>query len=135
MKFSKATDYALHYMLYLAATGSDKPIGVVQLAEKQGVSPTYLSKILTKLVKAGLIESASGANGGYSLKRKQEEISFLDVIHAIEGTASLFECGLKHGPGCLVQQVMVEAEERMEQYLRDQKISVLAEQYSAAQAK
>lgn len=126
MKFSKATDYALHIMLFMGSAARDgKHIGVQQLAEHQGVSPTYLSKILTKLVKAGMVESASGANGGYRLKRNWENISFLDIIHAIEGTASLFDCGLNHGPECLVQRVMVAAEEEMEAYLRSQKISEL----------
>ncbi len=126
MKFSKATDYALHIMLFMGSAARDgKLIGVQQLAEHQGVSPTYLSKILTKLVKAGMVESASGANGGYRLKRNWENISFLDIIHAIEGTASLFDCGLNHGPECQVQRVMVAAEEEMETYLRSQKISEL----------
>ena len=51
MKFSKATDYALHTMLFLTAATPERPIGVQQLAERQNVSPTYLSKILTKLVR------------------------------------------------------------------------------------
>ncbi|MFC3745338.1 Rrf2 family transcriptional regulator [Paenibacillus sp. GCM10012306] len=127
MKYSKATNYALHTMLFMMAAGTDKPLGVQQLAERQGVSPTYLSKILTKLVKGGLIESASGANGGYRLKRKKEDISFLDVIHAIEGTASLFECSLDHSSECLIQQVMVEGEHKMEEHLQNQKLSTLAE--------
>lgn len=97
-----------------------------------GGFPTYLSKILTKLVKAGLIESASGANGGYRLKRKKEDISFLDIIHAIEGTASLFDCTLNHPSECLIQQEMVEAERRMEDYLRNKKISELAAQITVA---
>lgn len=128
MKYSKATNYALHTMLFLVAASPDKPVGVQQLAERQDVSPTYLSKILTKLVKAGLIQSASGANGGYLLKRKKDEISFLDIIHAIEGTASLFDCTLNHSSECLIQQVMVEAENRMEDYLRNKKIAELAAQ-------
>ncbi|MEK5238770.1 RrF2 family transcriptional regulator [Paenibacillus sp. FSL L8-0470] len=132
MKYSKATNYALHTMLFLVVAASDKPVGVQQLAERQEVSPTYLSKILTKLVKAGLIESASGANGGYRLKRKKEDISFLDIIHAIEGTASLFDCTLNHPSECLIQQEMVEAERRMEDYLRNKKISELAAQITVA---
>lgn len=126
MKFSKATNYALHTMLFLAASPQNKLIGVQPLAERQEVSPTYLSKILTKLVKAGMIESTSGAHGGYRLKRNWEEISFLDVIHAIEGTASLFECDMNHGSECLIQKVMVEAEEKMEDFLKNQKLSALA---------
>lgn len=127
MKFSKATNYALHTMLFLVAAAPDKQhIGVQQLAERQAVSPTYLSKILTKLVKAGMIESASGANGGYRLKRNWEDISFLDIIHAIEGTASLFDCDFNHGSDCMIQKVMVEAEMEMESYLKNKKMSDLA---------
>ncbi|NHN34503.1 Rrf2 family transcriptional regulator [Paenibacillus agricola] len=127
MKYSKATNYALHTMLYLVVATPDKLVGVQQLAERQEVSPTYLSKILTKLVKAGMIESSSGANGGYKLKRNWEEISFLDIIHAIEGTASFLDCDINHGTECLIQKVMVSAEEKMEEYLRSQKISELAQ--------
>lgn len=126
VKFSKATNYALHTMLFLVAATPDKRIGVQQLAERQQVSPTYLSKILTKLVKAGMIESASGANGGYRLRRNWESISFLDIIHAIEGTASLFECDFNHGSECLIQKVMIEAEGQMETYLKNKKMSDLA---------
>lgn len=126
MKYSQATDYALHAILYLVSAAPDKPVGVQLLAEKLGVSQTYLSKMMTKLVKAGLIQSATGANGGYRLRRKQEDISFLDIIHAIEGTASLFECSLNHGSECLIQQVVIDAERQMEEYLENKKIADLA---------
>ncbi|GAA3400708.1 Rrf2 family transcriptional regulator [Paenibacillus hodogayensis] len=125
MKYSKATDYALHTMLFLAAATPLKPVGVQQLAERQNVSPTYLSKILTKLVKAGMIESITGVRGGYRLRRDWESISFLDIIHAIEGSASLFDCSFEHGPECLIQKVVLSAEEKMEEHLRNQKMSDL----------
>lgn len=127
MKFTKATNYALHTMLTLVTASPAKPIGVQQLAEAQGVSPTYLSKILTKLVKAGMIESISGANGGYRLSQKKGDISFLDIIHAIEGTASLFECNFVHGDECSIQAVMTEAEEKMQSHLRNTKLTDLVQ--------
>ncbi|WNQ11799.1 RrF2 family transcriptional regulator [Paenibacillus aurantius] len=126
MKYSKATNYALHTMLYLSAIGPDKPVGVQQLADRQGVSSTYLSKILTKLVKAGLIESTPGANGGYRLKSRKEEISFLDIIHAIEGVASLFECCDEEDSRCIIHQEMRAAEKAMEEHLRNTKMIELA---------
>lgn len=128
MKFSQATDYALHAMLHLMLEPQDKPVNVQILAEKLGVSKTYLSKMMTKLVKAGLIHSISGASGGYMLKRNRDEISFLDVIHAIEGTASLFECSFNHGSECLIQQVVLDAERQMEQLLGSKKIVDLVDQ-------
>ncbi|KOF10547.1 Rrf2 family transcriptional regulator [Planococcus glaciei] len=132
MKYSKATNYALHTMLHLAVATPEKPMGVQQLAQQQKLSPTYLSKILTKLVKEGMVQSASGANGGYLLKANWESISFLDIIHAIEGKASLFDCDVDHGPNCLIQQVMVSAEEKMEEELRNVKIADLAKEITAA---
>lgn len=125
MKYSQATNYALHTMMYFVALPLGKTIGVQQLAEFQELSPTYLSKILTKLVKASLIESTPGAHGGYRLMRNKEDISFLDVIHAIEGTASLFHCGVEHhhhNPDCLIQEVMMNAEQQMEDYLKEYKL-------------
>ncbi|MEK5437498.1 MULTISPECIES: Rrf2 family transcriptional regulator [Paenibacillus] len=127
MRFTKATNYALHTMLALLDASPVKPIGVQQLTELQGVSPTYLSKILTRLVKAGMIESVSGVNGGYRLSRKKDDITFLDIIHAIEGTASLFECDFVHGDECSIQAVMKEAEEKMESHLKNTKLTDLVQ--------
>ncbi|GCE07209.1 Rrf2 family transcriptional regulator [Dictyobacter aurantiacus] len=129
MKYSQATNYALHTMMYFVALPAGKTIGVQQLAALQKLSPTYLSKILTRLVKAGMIESTPGVNGGYKLTRSKADISFLDVIQAIEGTASLFHCddGLEHH-GCLIQNVMTQAEQQMEDYLKTRKFVDLVEQ-------
>jgi Rrf2 family protein len=128
MKYSQATNYALHTMAYFVALPLGTTIGVQQLATRQALSPTYLSKILTKLVKAGLIESAPGIHGGYTLTKNKADLSFLDVIHAIEGTASMFHCGagLQHD-ACLVQHVMLDAERQLEAYLKGRKLVELAE--------
>ncbi|WP_312123881.1 Rrf2 family transcriptional regulator [Lysinibacillus boronitolerans] len=122
MKYSKATNYALHTMVFLTLNPKGKSMSVEALAEMQKLSPTYLSKILTKLVKAGLIESNPGVNGGYRISKRSQEISFLDVICAIEGQTSLFSCSSEHDDsshhqGCLIEQVMVDAENNMKEEL------------------
>jgi Rrf2 family protein len=129
MKYSQATNYALHTMLYFVALPPGRTVGVQQLAECEELSPTYLSKILAKLVKAGLIESSPGVNGGYRMTRDKADVSFLQVIEAIEGTASLFACdaGLEHS-GCLIQEVMADAEHRMEAFLQERKLVELVGQ-------
>ncbi|WP_211748026.1 Rrf2 family transcriptional regulator [Paenibacillus sp. Marseille-Q4541] len=130
MKFTKATNYALHTMMYIALVPAGKVIGVKPLADMLQVSPTYLSKILTRLVKAGIIVSTPGVHGGYKLSKSGKEVSFLDVIHAVEGTASLFQCEFEHGeasPLCLIQQEMNEAEKKMEDHLQSKKISDFSE--------
>ena len=129
MKYSQATNYALHTMLYFVALPQGTTIGVQRLAELQRRSPTYLSKILTRLVKAGMIESTPGINGGYRLRRNKADLSFLEVIHAIEGTASLFHCDdVEDHQGCLIQGVMTQAEQQMEAYLKERKLVELVGQ-------
>lgn len=76
MKYSKATNYALHTMVFLTLAPKGKAIGVEPLAKMQDLSPTYLSKILTKLVKAGLIESTYGAKGGYAIMKRRKTFRF-----------------------------------------------------------
>ncbi|MET3696626.1 BadM/Rrf2 family transcriptional regulator [Bacillus oleivorans] len=132
MKYSKATNYALHTIVYLALLPSGKTIGVKPLAEVQKVSPTYLSKVLTTLVKAGFIESVTGVNGGYKLMKDVKSITFLDIIHAIEGTTSMFNCSLDNNvhdrQNCLIEKVMNEAEQKMENYLSSQTIEHVVQQ-------
>src|SRR5260370_38033405 len=116
-------------MMYFVALPVGSTIGVQRLAELQKLSPTYLSKILTKLVKAGMIESSPGINGGYTLTRNKADLSFLEVIHAIEGTASLFHCdyGEDH-QGCLIQGVMTHAEQQIAAYLKERQLVELVGQ-------
>lgn len=130
MKYSKATDYALHTILFLAASRSETPTGVQQLAIWQNISPTYLSKILTKLSKADMIYSVSGANGGYKLRDNWDELTFFDVIEAIEGKNSIFDCCQGQRKGCLILETMEIAEQKMDIVLKSQKISSLAEKIS-----
>ncbi|WP_191559331.1 RrF2 family transcriptional regulator [Metabacillus idriensis] len=126
MKYSKATNYALHTIVYLALLPIGKTIGVRPLAEVQKVSTTYLSKVLTNLVKAGFIESSTGVNGGYKLIKDVKNITFLDVIHSIEGTSSSFTCSLDNHvhdrQNCYIGKVMNEAEQKKEAYLGAQTI-------------
>lgn len=132
MKYSRATNYALHTMVYLTLTPKGKAVGVDHLAKIQNLSPTYLSKILTKLVKAGLIESTPGVKGGYSIVRHSRDISFLDVIQAIEGKTTLFSCSLEHDDlksgDCLIENVMMEAEKKMKEELDKKYIIEIAKQ-------
>jgi Rrf2 family protein len=51
-----------------------------------------LSKILQKLEKAGIVEAIGGIRGGYRLARAADDISVLEIIDAVEGRKSLFDC-------------------------------------------
>lgn len=122
MKYTKATDYALHIMAYFVKQEGNENLSLQPLAEQKNISPTYLSKILTQLVKADLIQSAPGVKGGYSLRKPKTDISFYDVIQAIEGSGALFTCEMDDNRSCPLEKVMREAEEKMVEYLKEKRI-------------
>lgn len=141
MQYSIGVEYALHCLTYLIDLPKGTSIGIKDLATYQGVSDSYLSKIFTKLVKAGIVRSIPGVKGGYQLARPPENISFLDVVEAIEGTMPIFQCTevrqncvllqgeeipdyIKCAP-CTINVVMVEAEEQMRRYLREKSLAWL----------
>lgn len=76
MKYSVGVEYALHCLLYMVDLPAGQAVGIKDLALYQGVSETYLSKVFTRLRKAGLIQAAPGVKGGYRLLAKPEEITF-----------------------------------------------------------
>ena len=122
MKYTKATNYALHIMAYFIKQDGKENLSLQPLATHMNISPTYLSKILTQLVKAGLIQSAPGVNGGYSLRKPRNRISFYDVIQAIEGSAALFTCEMEENKTCHIEKVMREGEDKMVNYLKEKLI-------------
>lgn len=60
MKYTKATNYALHTVLFMIEEDQEAMLSAQILAEHLQVSATYLSKKLTQLVKAGLVDSVTG---------------------------------------------------------------------------
>ncbi len=144
MQFSIGVEYALHCLLYMVDIPSGKSIGIKDLATYQGVSESYLSKVYTKLRKSGIVKSIPGVNGGYGLARNPDNITFWDIVEAVEGSSSLFQCteirqnelllDKDNLPDthtkcpCLIKVVMLEAEDQMRQYLQNKTLGWLHEQ-------
>ncbi|GAA0358587.1 RrF2 family transcriptional regulator [Bacillus horti] len=149
MQFSKSTDYALHALFHLAYSESNQNVGVKELSSTLGVSESYLSKIMSKLRQDGIVRAVPGVKGGYELARTPEQITFFDVIQVIEGRQQMFECsnsksqqhqllanegdGLEEQEqpkrnGCLIEQVMKGAEQRLYEYLQEKTIQFVVDE-------
>ena len=85
MKLSRTVAYAVHATLQLAQTDSGAPVPCSQLAAEGSMPERFLLQILRNLVTHGILHSTRGVEGGYSLERKPDEISLLEVIEAIDG--------------------------------------------------
>lgn len=57
-----------------------------------GVSESFLSKVLQRLVHVGMVSSHRGTGGGFCLRVLREKTKLLDVIEAIEGPLELNVC-------------------------------------------
>lgn len=86
-----SVEYGIHCLLWFV-DNPDRSLSSRELAELQGISPSFLAKILPRLEKAGIVNSNEGIRGGYRLALPAEKITFLSIIDAIEGYKPLFEC-------------------------------------------
>ncbi|MGE0406475.1 MAG: Rrf2 family transcriptional regulator, partial [Candidatus Korobacteraceae bacterium] len=92
LKLTKKADYGLIAMRHLAGHGAQGSCSAKDVADAHGIPAELLAKILQRLVKAGLLVSQHGINGGYALARDARTISAFDVIKAIEGPLFLTAC-------------------------------------------
>lgn len=89
---SQKTRYALRALLFLAEEGDRRPVQLARIATSQRVPPKYLELIMLDLKKAGLVRSERGPRGGYVLARSASEISFGEIVRALEGPIALVSC-------------------------------------------
>jgi Rrf2 family protein len=133
-------EYGLHCLLWLASSPG-APLSSRDLAELQGISPSFLAKIFPKLEKAGIVSASEGIKGGYLLARPPGDITVLEVVDTIEGSKPLFDCQEIRGrcavfrqrpPSwatkgvCAIHAVMLRAEKAMRDSLASQTLADIA---------
>ena len=92
MRISTKGRYALRLMLDLAMNGAGGFISLKAVAQRQDISDKYLEQITHQLSKAGLLQSARGAQGGYRLARRPEEYSVGEILRTVEGSLAPVSC-------------------------------------------
>lgn len=86
--------HALRAIVHMAAEREDRFFPTRDLAKKSGTSFFFLSKIMYRLNKKGLVRSRRGARGGVILARPASEITLLDVVEAVDGPGFKSKCFL-----------------------------------------
>lgn len=90
---SRSLDYALRSLIQLARREGPTPLSLRELSETSCVPRSYLAKLMSTLVKGGLVASDAGAHGGYRLARDAADISLMDVYESVEGNFRTVLCG------------------------------------------
>ncbi len=115
MQITRQADYAMRAVAYLANLGPDRRAATSQIAENQRIPPSFLAKIVSQLSVAGLLQTSRGARGGVTLARSPDEISFLEVVEAIDGPILINECvadgnACSFGESCALRPVFCDAQ-------------------------
>lgn len=89
MLLSQTSEYAVRAMYQLARLDAGTRIAAVDLSGAAAVPPSYLAKVMARLVKAGLVDGLKGHHGGFKLARPADAISLAEILDAIEPWAPL----------------------------------------------
>ena len=89
---SNKSKYGLKALLVLAREAGRGPVLVADLAAREGLPRKFLETILLDLKRHRVVESRKGPGGGYFLHRKPSEVTFGEVIRALDGPLAAVSC-------------------------------------------
>ncbi len=129
LRFPEAASLGLHAMAYLAK----HPEGYLtapRVAGALGASTHHLAKVLQRLVKVGLTDSATGPQGGFRLAKPAAEVTLLEICEAIEGPLGEPGCLLGRsvcdGKDCLIGELIQSIGQQLEEFLTKTSLAQLA---------
>ncbi len=121
MQLTRAADYGVRVMIQLANGIPGTRSSLTDLAVAAEVSPAFLSKVLQRLVRGGLVASRRGKRGGFELVDRGRQASLMDILAALDGVPELNACllagGCHRSNWCAAHPVWVEAQEKMREVL------------------
>ncbi|MFY9556624.1 MAG: Rrf2 family transcriptional regulator [Blastocatellia bacterium] len=89
MKVSAQEEYGLRCLLRLGGQGDGGSLNIAEISRAEGMSPEYVAKLMRILRQGGLVTSARGATGGYTLSRPADQITAGEALTVLGGR--LFE--------------------------------------------
>jgi Rrf2 family transcriptional regulator, iron-sulfur cluster assembly transcription factor len=95
MKLTTRGHYSVKALLDLSLQPGYGPTSVKAIAQRQDLPAPYLEKLLIEMRRSGIVKSVRGAQGGYQLAQKPEQISLGKILDAVGET---IEPLAKHSP-------------------------------------
>ena len=123
LRLTNAGDYAIRSMIFIASLPEDAVVLRSEICETQNIPSSFMAKILRSLVRAQLLRSTRGVNGGFSLAKDASEITLLDILEAIEGPLALTDCvpnpeDCQHSGNCPANAVWARVQNSIREILR-----------------
>ncbi|NTS42087.1 Rrf2 family transcriptional regulator [Flavisolibacter sp. BT320] len=123
MMFSKSFGYAVRGVLYIAMKGEARPfVQAEEIASNLAVPRHFMSKILKKLGKAGVLSSSKGKTGGFALAPASHSIQLLTLFNLTDGPDTFRNCSLRmqachHSNACPIHGQMEVVKEQLRDVL------------------
>ena len=85
MSVNSRMTVAIHVLSYMTSAARKRPDPVTseQIAHSVATNPVVIRRMLGSLRKAGLVRSHRGANAGWTLAKRPQAITLLDVYNAV----------------------------------------------------
>jgi Rrf2 family protein len=133
MQLTRAADYGVRVMVYLATIAHTERALLPELAEATDAPESFLSKVLQALTRAGLISSRRGRFGGFAILPLGRAASMYQVIEAVDGPICLNVClsaerGCDRSSWCPAHPVWARAQQAMVSVLKQVSVAELAAQ-------
>ena len=123
MKLTTKGRYAVTAMLDLAIHYGEGPITLADIAQRQGISLSYLEQLFSRLRKRSLVSSVRGPGGGYSLGKEAREIYVGEVISAVDENMDTTRCHGAHNcqnnERCLTHDLWSDLSSQIYNYLNN----------------
>gem|GEM_PF-90862 len=85
MRVTAVEEYGLRCLLALASKGPGEQLSITEIAEAEGLSVPYVSKLLSIMRRAGLVTAVRGRSGGFMIARPLKEITLYEVMTTLGG--------------------------------------------------
>ncbi|AHY45853.1 Rrf2 family protein [Rubrobacter radiotolerans] len=126
LELSSEGRYALRALVYLA--GEEELTTADRISSGAGVPRRLLSRVMAKLVRAGLVESREGRRGGARLALPPGSITLRDAVEAVEGPFEVTHCILEQracgtaGP-CALHHAWIQGQQAILSYLETRSLA------------
>ncbi|MDD5249483.1 MAG: Rrf2 family transcriptional regulator [Rhodocyclaceae bacterium] len=140
MKLNTKSRMAIAAILDVAMHGTEKPVALAGVSERQDISLSYLEQLFRMLREQGFVMSSRGPGGGYRLNKQLSAISVADIVNAVDKKSDY--AGAPHsadncqvGSSCHAHSLWCRVDEHLQDFLRTVTLaSVLEEAKSEAPA-
>ena len=85
MKLSAQEEYGLRCLLHLARCGENQSLTIPEISRAEGLSVPNVAKLMRLLRMGGLVQSARGQSGGYTLARPASQITIAVILDLLGG--------------------------------------------------